>query len=323
MFFLFDQANIGVSYFFILSGFVMIIAYHKRGEINFLKYLISRFARIYPVYLFAVILLLVFQFKVELPIDYAGLLLNLLALQAWIPGKALSFNTPGWSLSVEFFFYGIFPFLFNSVYQYRRYFNKMSLTVLAIWLITQILLCWFTRSSYYHGYPSKSHDVIYYYPLMHLNEFLIGNLTGLIFVKNYRAEKRRYDMHILFLVAAIIIALKFPVGLNFHDGILALLFAPLIYFISSNRGITTSLFATPPLVFLGEISYSIYILQLPIFLWLDKIYQHFNITNAALRFYVFLSFLVLFSAVSYRLLETPLRKKIRDLYLTKRPVTNA
>ena len=56
--FIFGQANIGVSYFFILSGFVMIIAYNTNSKINFFQYLKNRLARIYPVYLFAIFLLL-------------------------------------------------------------------------------------------------------------------------------------------------------------------------------------------------------------------------------------------------------------------------
>lgn len=60
--YVFKQANVGVSYFFILSGFVMIIAYHNKSEINFIEYFKNRFARIYPVYLLAILSLLLFYF---------------------------------------------------------------------------------------------------------------------------------------------------------------------------------------------------------------------------------------------------------------------
>lgn len=53
---LFSNANVGVSFFFILSGFVMMIAYGARqSEINFREYFINRFARIYPIYFLALI----------------------------------------------------------------------------------------------------------------------------------------------------------------------------------------------------------------------------------------------------------------------------
>src|SRR6266481_3833483 len=57
--FLFAKAGVGVSYFFILSGFVMIIAYGKKSKISPLAYYKNRFARIYPVYLIAILLLLI------------------------------------------------------------------------------------------------------------------------------------------------------------------------------------------------------------------------------------------------------------------------
>lgn len=56
--FIFKQANVAVSYFFLLSGFVMIIAYHKKTKIHFLEFIKNRLARIYPVYLLAIILLI-------------------------------------------------------------------------------------------------------------------------------------------------------------------------------------------------------------------------------------------------------------------------
>ena len=59
--FFFQQANLGVSYFFILSGFVMIIAYWHKDKVSFLSYMQKRFARIYPVTFLAAFLLLCFK----------------------------------------------------------------------------------------------------------------------------------------------------------------------------------------------------------------------------------------------------------------------
>ena len=103
---MFLGANIGVSYFFVLSGFVMIIAYHKKQKISVLNYLRNRFARIYPVYLLAT-LILVGYYLVATNVDVKpiDLILNITLLQSWVPAKVLTLNFPGWSLSVEFFFY--------------------------------------------------------------------------------------------------------------------------------------------------------------------------------------------------------------------------
>ena len=188
--FLFRQANIGVSYFFILSGFVMIIAYENRDKIEFRDFLKRRLARIYPVYLLAIFSLLAYYVLISQSFDYKELFLNLTLIQSWIPGFALSFNSPSWSLSVEMFFYISFPFLFNSFY--KKYSLKRLIILVFIFFIgSQILLHSFTHSSFYNGFPSKSHDLIYYFPLMHFSEFLIGNIAGLFFLKGIKV--RNYD----------------------------------------------------------------------------------------------------------------------------------
>ena len=98
----------------------MIIAYQNNSTIHFFTYLKNRFARVYPVYFLAILLtLFIYMFK---GIKLMDLFLNIIMLQAWVPGKALTVNFPGWSLSVELFFYISFPILFNYFYKdgYRK-----------------------------------------------------------------------------------------------------------------------------------------------------------------------------------------------------------
>jgi len=311
--FLFTQAYIGVSYFFILSGFVMIIAYGNKPNINTLEYYKNRFARIYPIYFLAILLVL---FHRHISLSYTKIydvILNILAVQAWVPGKALSINTPGWSLSVEFLFYAIFPFLFNFIYNNRNRVKKSIIPIVLIFFISQFLLQWFVRSNYYEGFPSKSHDLIHYFPLMHLNEFLMGNLAGLLYINKLKEKKRNYDILILVVLALIVLAFKYPMGLNYHDGLMAVLFIPLILLISLNNGIITSILKIKFFVFLGEISFGIYILQLPIFLWCSYMFSYLAIVDKTIIFYSSVLILIGISSISYILIETPLRNMIKKI----------
>ena len=72
--FIFKQASTAVSYFFILSGFVMIIAYNNKSKIEIVEYIKSRFARIYPIYLLAILILLIF-YALSNNINFENLLL--------------------------------------------------------------------------------------------------------------------------------------------------------------------------------------------------------------------------------------------------------
>jgi len=312
----FKQADIGVSYFFLLSGFIMIIAYSKEKEINVLHYYQKRLARIYPIYFLAIIATFVYFVFIDKYINWPSLFISLLLLQAWLPGHATELNAAAWTLVIELFFYSIFPLLYNKIYQKVNY-KKLILPIIALWLVSQIFLNWFLYSKFYTGFPSNSHEFIFYFPLLHLNEFLLGNLAGLWFVKKLINKQKNYDFYILILTILLYLAILYPFNLNYHNGLLAIIFVPLILLISLTTGLIKKIFNHKSLIFLGDISYGVYILQIPIFLFTRKIMSHFAINNNTLNFYIPLFVLLILSGLSYHYLETPLRKYISNLKLKR------
>jgi peptidoglycan/LPS O-acetylase OafA/YrhL len=311
---IFTSAYLGVSYLYILSGFVLIIAYQKKAAtgISLTPFFKSRFARVYPLYLLALIITILYYIVDNRIYSVTDLILNLLAIQAWVPGYALSLNTPGWSVSTEIFFYLLFPFLFNFIYR-KVAFKKLFIAVLLLWLITQIVLNRGFHSAFYKGFPSASHDLLFYFPLMHLNEFLIGNITGLFFVSRIDQPKQKNDWLILLLFFLSAIGVNFITFLSFHNGLFALLFAPMIYLLSLNDGWINKLFIKKPLILLGEISYAIFILQKPVFLFGRSYLPKIGISDSTTMFYCIILILILCSALSYLVIENPLRKKILSL----------
>ena len=324
--FLFENVTAGpiaVGYFYVLSGFIMAIAYYKhdpseRNNFNKNKYWIARFARIYPVYLFALLLIAAAKFK-TLGQDWEVLPLHLLLLQSWIPGYPITLNTPGWSLSVEAFFYLCFPFLL--LWVYKR--GVKSLTVIAIvsWLLTQIILLVLLNSD---AYAPKSllHDFIYYNPLMHINQFMLGLVCG-IYLKTQKpntTQKSGICLLISFLLMFLLIWGRpylenlLGIRLAFTNGLLAPVFLALIYFLAKHKGALTKLFSLPLLVLLGEASYSLYILQKPIHGIYDKVIVPRLALPETLHFYIFLILLILISIASYKYLETPMRKVINNKF---------
>ncbi len=305
--FIFKQANIGVSYFFVLSGFVMIIAYNHLNKITAKTFYKKRFARIYPIYFLAILFFLAFAIVTRGHLNFIEIILNISMTQAWVPGKALSLNFPGWSLSVEAFFYLLFPFLFNSIYV-KLSLKRITILVIFIFLISQVIAYSLHHSTFYSGYPSASHDLIFYFPLMHLSVFLMGNIAGLFFLK--KKIEKNYDFFIVLILSMLVLALWVDTGLDYHNGALSVLFVPLILCIASNRGKITKLFNWKVFVFLGKISYSIYILQVPIYVGMTKIFKSLNLNHPSLKFYTSLIVLLLVSAMSYKYIEKPLRQKI-------------
>ncbi|WP_117590313.1 acyltransferase family protein [Chryseobacterium taiwanense] len=303
----FQRANVGVSYFFILSGFIMIVAYHKKEKIGYADYYRNRFARIYPLYVVGLLLL---WFTREEKFVFTDILLYLFGLQSWIPGKAMVLNFPGWSISVEFLFYLLFPFLYNYLYSKKN--KSIWVITILIWITTQIFSNLYMNSGFYRGPHTESHDFITYFPLLHINEFLIGNLAGLFFIKNH--QQKDFDFSISLIFIAILLCLIF-VPLYFHNGLMGVLFIPLIILISRNNGVLTKVFALKPLEYLGEISYAIYITHIPVLYILRKLIWKKYIFDIDVMFGIYMVFLLLCSALFYQIIESPAREFLRKIKL--------
>lgn len=316
--FIIGQANLGVSYFYILSGFIMMVAYSSYEKIDTASFFRNRFARIYPVFFLSIALLFLHTYIFDPAFSFRIIkhaILNLSLLQAWIPSKALQFNGPAWSLSVEAFFYIIFPYLFNKFYM-KRSLLTVAIIVGGFWLLFQIDFYFLVRSPFNTGYPTPNHALIFFFPLMHLSAFLAGNLAGLFFVKKLAGRTGRYDLPIILTVWAFILLLKNSFGFNSHNGFLAIVIVPFLIFMSLNRGVITKVFNTRLLVILGEISFGIYILQVPIFRLTTSIVRQLDITHDIQNlFYISFAVLIGFSALSYYYFEKPIRDIIKTIKL--------
>lgn len=312
---------IAVNYFYVLSGFIMSIAYYRPQHAeNFhkWKYWLARIARIYPVYLVALLLIVAAKYRTLLE-DPLTLPLHLTMLQAWIPGYPITLNTPGWSLSVEAFFYLCFPFLLLNVYKNGA--GRLIILGILLWLITQLVLHLALNSSYYQP-KNLTHDFIYYHPLMHINSFIIGIVTG-IFFKNKEFKPLKHNTLLVILSAGLIVVLlmfkpsienllNFKIA--FTNGLIAPVFLLFIVLLSLDKGIISKLFSHKWLVLLGEASFSLYILQKPLHGIYDRLIAPRIDLPETLHFYIFVFVLILFSIASYKWFETPMRKYINSKY---------
>src|SRR5580692_706075 len=117
---------VAVSLFFILSGFILTYVHGARNEpLDRTDFYVNRFARIYPAYLFGLLLVAPFYFvhtlRHEGPARLFGSALAVLTLvQAYVPSLALLWNPPAWSLSDEALFYALFPAIAPAVVARRK-----------------------------------------------------------------------------------------------------------------------------------------------------------------------------------------------------------
>jgi peptidoglycan/LPS O-acetylase OafA/YrhL len=314
------QANIGVSYFFILSGFVMVVAYGQKNNLNKPLFFKNRLARIYPLYILATILMILFFVLAKIGVDATVVILNIFMLQAWIPSMATAVNAQTWSISVECFFYLLFPFLLQSVYK-KFQLKFIVFWGLLLWGITQICFNVLLHSDFYTGFLTNSYHFLYFFPLFHLNEFILGNIAGLFFLRYLPKGKKSYDVVLLCLFAGLVFYLSKPERFSAHNGLLAIVFIPMILLLCWNTGKITKLFSMKFFVFLGEMSYAMYLLQNPVFSFSISILKRIGITDLTACFYIRLFLLLIASALCYAFFEKPARNWIRRLDFMRKEVT--
>ena len=161
----------GVSFFLILSGFVMSAGYGEKvlqKDFNYSNYFKKRMTRVYPLHLLCLcvaVLLLVMAGTFGLK-NGVVLGINALLLQSWIPVKEIyfSFNAVSWCLCDLLFFYAMFPLL-------HRFLARIGLG-------KSIVLTSMTVAVYFvilYSIPEDlGHPLLYISPLFRLLDFVIG-----------------------------------------------------------------------------------------------------------------------------------------------------
>ena len=111
-----NAGHAAVSLFFVLSGFVLAYNYAEPladGRVSRARFFRLRLARVWPLYA----LVALAEVPLALHAGVGGARIggprsaDVVGLQAWIPTITFVGNTPGWSVSVELFFYLAFPWL--------------------------------------------------------------------------------------------------------------------------------------------------------------------------------------------------------------------
>jgi peptidoglycan/LPS O-acetylase OafA/YrhL len=320
----------GVSFFFVLSGFILAHNYH---QVNFAKpgalhrYALARFSRIYPVYMLSLMAGVPFLLAsldrmtpgVTTTLATSSLLVAPFGLQAWFPGTACSLNCPSWSISVEAFFYLMLPFLLAPI---MRNPLKVLFATLGCWLATMAVFMWVwatvsTQGSILSLQPSLTQEIaaqwIKYFPPGRLPEFCLG----LVLYTLWKRQPQRFNSSLMlcafFIVAAILLtqAQNIP-EIVLHNGLSAAAWAPLILGAASMNGGVLSL---PICQFLGRISYSLYLLHFPIFSAVlafdNRALGQILVTQHPTLLIVLTAALAIFcSAVVFVWVEEPMRRKI-------------
>jgi len=255
---------LAVDLFFILSGFVIYLNYHATviNEIprSVLHFYWNRLARIYPVHVIMLLayLLLAFVFinfssSGTAPQTYTteSFLKSLFLIQTWFGSGPLSWNVPSWSISSEWAVYLFFPLI---IYFMSRYIASLKMHFSLVLAMIVLLIIVYENQKLY----SIGNNILEMAFFRTLVGFILGCVLGSIYV-NF------YNLLVKYRRVFLLLFLGFLSCFIFYDArdywFMPASFFCLIAYLSVHVSFITKTLLFGPLVYLGEISYSTYMVH--------------------------------------------------------------
>ena len=311
---LFPSGFVGVDLFFVISGFLITSLIHEsiqNNHFSFAEFYSRRLWRLQPVFICLLVVVTLFALVFYLPDDLVQYAKSARKTSIFTSNSYFSRVTTGyfaadsnqlpllhtWSLSIEWQCYFILPvaiYLLNQVVA-KRHLSKL------IYGLTLLFFALAFYSSTHHA------DKTYYQFLSRIFEFLIGSCVALS-PRPVALNKIVVNSLSLFaLLTLFYVATRTHINFGFPNGYALLLCVAAGILIATGNhpySLVARCLATKPLVFIGLISYSLYIWHWPVFAFI----HYLNIENTHLILSLALCASFILAYLSWRFIEKPTRK---------------
>lgn len=248
-----------VSLFFVLSGFVLTYNYLGRDTTP-REFWVARAKRLYPDYLLAFVIAAPFVIGASVAwyrTVVAGVA-YLTMTQAWLPWTLAAWHFPAWSLSVEAFFYLCFPWLLPRIARLGGW--SCVGVILGAYLVSGSVF--FAHPERVLGAANLQAAFVMGWPPVRLPEFIMGMCAGRMFLLRPRPTADAGWLALAIGAGCLWGQVQWP---GAWRGVWAPLFAMMILLLARDDGEIAWQIKRRPLIWLGEISYGIYILQAPVY----------------------------------------------------------
>lgn len=257
------KGYLGVELFFVLSGFILSHVYMEAfgaGRFHYLEFLWARMARIYPVHLATLAglgLLAAAAGAVGLNADnqvirWSSLPAQLTLTQAWGLGLAGGWNHPSWSISAEWFAYLSFPVFAFLVWPLRG--RPWLAAALAMALVIVLNIGFEAVAGFPLTKATTAWGALRIVPC-----FALGCATWLLWRSDVISSRRGAVAG----AAASVLAVGVATLTGAPDWLTTILFGALILTLAGLASTGSRLLTAPLWVYLGEVSFAIYMVCIP------------------------------------------------------------
>lgn len=318
-------AGNGVDLFFVISGFCMYLMYvAKAGTFVLAEYghfLRKRFMRIAPAFYVLILVEVVRYMIANHSFPLQTFLYHLFFINIFLPVNV--FAPHFWSLATEWHFYLVLPFLFVGIRK-RKFIIVRILALIVLCIVCRLFLFYNHQTDLING-STVSADAIWY----RFAEFGFGIIAAKLYLDAFKLPyifRGFFGFILAFIVAyagRIFMLTEFVnyFGTNgfiiraLGEPLMTLGFALMMYNLISSKSLFSSFFTGKPLLFIGKISYSMYLWHWIICVGVCRMFKaDFGVSNlvfySALILSVFVAIPV--SWLSYKYLELPYFNKSKS-----------
>lgn len=311
---------LGVDIFFVISGFLItgiIITEIQQNSFSLKQFYTRRIKRIYPAFITVMALVSFIASAIFIYNDFNKLRKTIELAIAFLSNFYLGL-TQGyfdlsanenpvlhiWSLAVEEQYYLIFPLIL--ILAYKKFREVKVLFIITLILFFILLATSFVSANFYKEVLHQPN--IYYLSNLRFPELLVGSLLAIY--HNLSASKQASNV-IAILSTLLLFSCLFLMNndIAFIPGvtlILPCIFTALIIHTTSQNNIIKLCLSNKAIVFIGKISYSLYLYHWIFIAFAYYITGEKQINNQSIAIVIVLT--IIFSVLSYYLIEQPIRK---------------
>lgn len=315
---------LGVDIFFVISGFLItgiIITEIQQNSFSLKQFYTRRIKRIYPAFITVMALVSFIASAIFIYNDFNKLRKTIELAIAFLSNFYLGLTqgyfdlsaneNPAlhiWSLAVEEQYYLIFPLIL--ILAYKKFREVKVLFIITLILFFILLATSFVSANFYKEVLHQPN--IYYLSNLRFPELLVGSLLAIYHNLSNKVQLSKQVNNILAILSTLLLfSCLFLMNNNiaFIPGITLILpciFTALIIHTTSQNNIVKLCLSNKAIVFIGKISYSLYLYHWIFIAFAYYITGEKQINNQSIAIVIVLT--IIFSVLSYYLIEQPIRK---------------